>query len=251
MGIAIIIRRLIQQTYNSGLFVLLLLAPIAAFVISVLIVNVPSINAALLENEGLRAEFTTTSAGFMTMFMLLTATLSSKLIANERFSRTIHRIFISPATMSTYTLASYLVNLLIQLVQVGVFVAVSTIAGVVFAVPLYVMAVLLLTFAIFAAFFGMWIGSVSKNVNQMILVSQIVIMPGMLLCGMFFTFDTLPLVLQRVAFLFPQTWVTQAAFSYAGTLAAPYFAWMAGYIAVLCAAAGLVVRNHGLISARR
>lgn len=204
----------------------------------------------ILENENAHGVFSTTAFGFLMMFMLLVATLSSKLMADDRFSRTIQRIFVSPVAKRSYILAGYFANLFFQLVQVAVIIAISVVAGFTFSIPLYATAVLLIAFSVFASFFGMWIGFVSKSVNQMIITSQMFVLPGILLCGTFFSFSLMPQALQRVAFIFPQTWVMQGVENYASTFATPYFAWMAAYFAALCLAAVvylLVVFKRGKV----
>jgi len=189
-----------------------------------------------LENERARGVFSATAFGFLMMFMLLVSVLSSKLIADDRFTLTIRRIFLAPVPKLSYVMAAFLSNFIFQLIQIVIIIIISMAVGFVFSVPMYALAVLFVVFSVFAGFFGLWIGFVSKNVNQMIITSQMFILPGTLLSGTFFPFNIMPEWLQRVAYIFPQTWVTQATYIFDGSFLTPYFAGMLGYYILLCGA---------------
>jgi ABC-2 type transport system permease protein len=103
-----------------------------------------------------------------------------------------------------------------------------------FPIPMYSVAVIFILFAVFASFFGMFVGSISKSVNQMLIIAQLFMLPGMLLCGTFFEFSVMPDWLQKVSFIFPQTWVSQTANHFSNGLVDIYFAGMFEYIVLLC-----------------
>ena len=178
--------------------------------------------------------FSSTAFGFLTMFMLLISVLSSKLIADDRFNTTLKRIFISPVGKGSYLMAGFLTNLLFQLIQVAVILAICLVMGFRFPIPLYSVAVIFVLFSVFASFFGMFISFVSKSVVQMLVASQMFMLPGMILCGAFFEFSLIPGWLQGVSFVFPQTWVAQTVNHFANGFSDRYFAYMFGYIALLC-----------------
>lgn len=193
----------------------------------------------ILPNERARGLFSSTAFGFLTMFMLLVSVLSSKLIVDDRFNTTIRRIFISPIKKTSYLLAGLLSNFIFQTVQILVIVIICAIMNFQFTIPMYAVVVIFIIFAIFASFFGLFIGFISKSVNQMLIISQLFILPGMLLCGTFFEFSLMPDWLQRISFIFPQTWITQTSEHFYGSFYSPYFAAMFGYIAFLCLIAGI------------
>jgi len=188
----------------------------------------------ILENERLRGLFSATAFGFLMMFMLLVSVLSSKLIADDRFTRTIRRIFLAPVSKISYVLACFLSNFIFQMIQLTIIVLISSITGFAFTVPPHAVIILFVAFSVFASFFGLWIGFVSNSANQMIITAQMFILPGTLLSGTFFDFGIMPLWLQNIAFFFPQTWITQAARHYDGSFLNVYFASMFGYFALLC-----------------
>ena len=198
-----------------------------------------SVATHVLENERARGFFSTSSFGFLMMFMLLVAVLSSKLIADDRFNLTIKRIFVTPIRKSSYFFAGFLSNFIFQMMQVAIIMIISLIMNFQFSIPMYAVLALFTVFAVFASFFGMWIGFVSKSMNQMIITSQMFILPGTLLSGTFFRFTIMPDWLQRVAFIFPQTWINQATVYYDEGLSGPYFAAMFGYFALLCVVIGI------------
>jgi ABC-2 type transport system permease protein len=187
-----------------------------------------------LSDEKAKGLFSSTAFGFLTMFMLLAAVLSSKLIADDRFNMTIKRIFTSPAPKMSYLLAGFLSNFILQLVQVSVILGICLMMDFEFPMPMQAVAAIFLLFAVFSSFFGVFIGFISKSANQMLIISQMFMLPGMLLCGTFFEFSLMPAWLQNLSFLFPQTWVSQTTAHYDGSLLNSYFAMMAGYIALLC-----------------
>jgi ABC-2 type transport system permease protein len=195
-----------------------------------------SLKVNTLADEKAKGLFSSTAFGFLTMFMLLVAVLSSKLIADDRFNTTIKRIFISAVKDGSYLLAGFLSNFVFQLIQVAVIVAICLIMDFQFPLPLYAVVVIFVLFAVFASFFGMFIGFVSRSVNQMLIISQLFMLPGMLLCGTFFEFTLMPAWLQSVAYVFPQTWVSQAASHFENGFASLYFVMMLGYFLALCIA---------------
>jgi ABC-2 type transport system permease protein len=187
-----------------------------------------------LSDERAKGLFSSTAFGFLTMFMLLVSVLSSKLIADDRFNTTIKRIFVSPIEEGSYILAGFLTNFIFQLIQVVVILVICLVMDFQFPLPRYAVALLFILFAVFASFFGLFIGFVSKSVNQMLIVSQMFMLPGMLLCGTFFEFSLMPEWLQKLSFVFPQTWVSQAVNHFTHGFIDQYFAMMLGYFALLC-----------------
>ena len=198
-----------------------------------------SVRLDILSDENAKTLFSSTSFGFLSMFMLLVSVLSSKLIADDRFNTTIKRIFIAPIRKSSYLFAGFLSNFIFQLIQVVVIIAICLIMNFRFPIPIYTVAVVFVLFSIFSSFFGMFIGFVSNSVNQMLIISQMFMLPGMLLCGTFFEFTLMPDWLQKVSFIFPQTWISQTAAHFENSFYTPYFATMFGYITLLCALIGL------------
>jgi len=188
----------------------------------------------LVENEAIRGVFSTTAFGFLTMFMLLLSVLSSKLIVEDRFSLTIIRIFLAPISKLSYVAAGILTNLVFQLLQVGIVVLISQIFGFSFFISLLDVFILFAVFAVFSSFFGLFIGFSSANVTQMIITSQLFILPGTLLCGTFFDFNIMPSWLQSAAFIFPQTWLTQAVHNLGNGYFDVYFIRMFGVYLLFC-----------------
>jgi ABC-2 type transport system permease protein len=72
----------------------------------------------------------------------------------------------------------------------------------------FILIGLLLTFAI--AGIGMLIGVVSPNGRSTVLISQMIFLPSMLLCGMMLPTSLLPPALYRVALLLPPTYAMNA-----------------------------------------
>jgi ABC-2 type transport system permease protein len=200
-----------------------------------------SLKVNTLSDERAKGLFSSTAFGFLMMFMLLVSVLSSKLIADDRFNATIKRIFISPMSKISYLLAGFLSNFIFQLIQVVVILAICLLMNFEFPIPMHVVASILVLFAVFASFFGVFIGFLSKSVNQMLVISQMFILPGMLLCGTFFEVSLMPDWLQKLSFIFPQTWISQTATYYGEELFGAYVMAMLGYIVVLCAAIGAYV----------
>ena len=202
-----------------------------------------SVTTNILENERARGVFSSTAFGFLLMFMLLVSVLSSKLIADDRFTLTIKRIFMASIPLSSYVVGGFLSNFIFQMIQIAVIIAISFAVGFEFTIPIYAMFSLFIIFAVFASFFGLLIGFVSKNTNQMIITSQMFILPGTLLSGTFFDFLWMPQWLQQVAFVFPQTWVTQAPRYFGTDYFGTYFLTMIAYYAFVC----LVIMTYLLI----
>ena len=191
-----------------------------------------------LTNEWSKGLFSSAAFGFLTMFMLLVSVLSSKLIADDRFDMTIKRIFLSPIRRISYLLAGFFCNFIFQLIQVAVIITICLVTGVEFTAPFDVVACVFVLFSVFASFFGLLIGFISKTVSQMLIISQMFMLPGMLLCGTFFEFELLPDWLQKISYIFPQTLASQTVTNYDGNLFSSYFAYLSGYIAILSVAIG-------------
>lgn len=200
-----------------------------------------------LSDEDAKSKFASTAFGFLTMFMLLVSVLSSKLIADDRFNTTIKRIFMAPIRKTTYLAACFLTNLVFQLIQIGVTLLISVVMGFEFSLPLYAVAIILALFSVFSSFFGVLVGFIAKSNNQMLIIAQLFMLPGMLLCGTFFEFSLMPSWLQNIAYFFPQTWVSQASLYFEGSLLSSYFLTMIGYFALVC----LVIGSYLLIIFKR
>ena len=197
----------------------------------------------VLGDEKSKGLFSSTTFGFLTMFMMLVSVLSSKLIADDRFNLTIKRMFISPIRRSDYIIAGFLSNYFFQVIQVIVICIICFVAQYRFAIPLGTTVLLLLSFGIFSSFFGMLIGFMAESANQMLVISQMIILPGTLLCGTFFEFTIMPEWLQTVSFLFPQTWVTQSVTAYVNFDFPKHFTFFLGYVIIICFIVGMVLRN--------
>lgn len=154
---------------------------------------------------------TKASIGFLLVFMLMASRAVTNYIVTDKRIKTYTRIFTAPISKTQYLLANIAVNFIVFLVQVALIMFLSLF---VFNLKFYIgtvdLTILFLAFGFAAIGFGTIIAAYSNSTNQASQLSNILIVPTCMLSGCFWPIELMPEYLQKLANIFPQTWVLKS-----------------------------------------
>ncbi|MFD3156235.1 ABC transporter permease [Haloimpatiens sp. FM7330] len=148
------------------------------------------------------------SIGLLLVFMLMASSVTSNFIMKDKFNRTYFRIFCAPVTKVQYIIANVIANFIIFLMQISLILLISI---KVFKLDFYInvgtMFFILSCFGLVSIGFGIIIAAFSKSMAQSAQMSNVLITPTCMLSGCFWPLEMMPNFLQKLANIFPQTWI--------------------------------------------
>ncbi|EJO5349002.1 ABC transporter permease [Clostridium botulinum] len=151
------------------------------------------------------------SIGLLLMFMLVASSTASSFILKDKANKTYYRIFCSNTSKSKYILANIISNFVIFLIQIFVILFMSLyVLKLNFYIDTSIMFIILCSFGLVSIGFGIIIAAFSKSLNQSSYLSNILITPTCMLSGCFWPLDIMPNFMQKLANIFPQTWILKA-----------------------------------------
>ncbi|WP_434305111.1 ABC transporter permease [Clostridium botulinum] len=148
------------------------------------------------------------SIGLLLVFMLIASSTASSFILRDKANRTYYRIFCSNISKSKYIIANVIANFVIFLIQIFVILFMSLyVLKLNFYINTKIMFIILCSFGFVSIGFGIIIAAFSKSLNQSSYLSNILITPTCMLSGCFWPLTMMPSFMQKLANIFPQTWV--------------------------------------------
>lgn len=148
------------------------------------------------------------SIGLLLVFMLIASSTASSFILKDKANKTYYRIFCSNISKSKYIIANVIANFIIFLIQIFVILFMSLyVLKLNFYIDTKIMFIILCSFGFVSIGFGIIIAAFSKSLNQSSYLSNILITPTCMLSGCFWPLDMMPKFMQKLANIFPQTWI--------------------------------------------
>jgi ABC-2 type transport system permease protein len=154
---------------------------------------------------------TNTGIGFLVMFMMVGASMTSGLVLKEKKNRTYFRVLSAPVSSRNYILGNAAANFIIILVQsVLVILGIRKLLRIETYVPDWQMLIILMSFGLVCIGFGLLIVAFSDSTVQAGNMSTLFITPTCMLGGCFWPVELMPQSLQRISYFMPQRWVLSA-----------------------------------------
>ena len=146
----------------------------------------------------------------MTMFMSSMMTMGNS-IAGERERGELARLFMTPTSISTVISGKIISQLVKEMLQAVILVlsAVILFNVVINGSGLLLFLVMLVSTLCFVGF-GMMFSATAKTQEDYIQIVLPIAMPMMFICGVFFPTETMPWVLQKIAYFLPLTYANDA-----------------------------------------
>jgi ABC-2 type transport system permease protein len=154
---------------------------------------------------------TSQAVGFLIMFMMIAATITSTLILKEKKNRTYFRILSAPVNAKTYMLGNVAANMVIVAIQsVLVIAGITKLVGINTFIPNWQLFIILICFGLVSIGFGLLIVAFSETTVQAGNLSTLIITPTCMIGGCFWPVEFMPQTLQNLSYFMPQRWVIQA-----------------------------------------
>jgi ABC-2 type transport system permease protein len=146
----------------------------------------------------------------MTMSMSAMMTMGDS-IAGERERGELARLFMTPTSVSTVIGGKIISQLVREMIKTIILIVVAVLLFnvVINGNPLLLFLVLLMSTLCFVGF-GMMFSATAKTQEDYIQMILPIAMPMMFICGVFFPTETMPWVLQKVAYFLPLTYANDA-----------------------------------------
>ncbi|HOJ11043.1 MAG TPA: ABC transporter permease [Clostridiales bacterium] len=169
------------------------------------------LNVGRVDDKAKNRMITVSSLGFLIMFIMLGANMTTEMVLKEKRNRTYFRICSAPVSSREYILANILAGTLIIVVQVILLIVIMRrIFHIETYIPDYQLFIILTLFGILAIGVGMLIVSFSKSSYQSGTLANLIITPTCMLGGCFWSVKFMPEVLQKASYFMPQRWVLDA-----------------------------------------
>ena len=146
----------------------------------------------------------------MTISMSAMMTMGNS-IAGERERGELARLFMTPTSVSTVIGGKIISQLLREMIKTIILIVVAVLLFnvVINGNMLLLFLVLLLSTLCFVGF-GMMFSATAKTQEDYIQIIMPIVMPMMFICGVFFPTETMPWVLQKIAYFLPLTYANDA-----------------------------------------
>lgn len=159
---------------------------------------------------------TLTAAGYLILFMMLSAGFTANLIIKEKTDRTYYRIFAAPANPYVYILGNILANTVIIIAQIMVIIIGFKIFHVTTYMSDFELFIILMCMGIASIALGVLIVSFTSSSSQAGTLSSLIVTPTCMLGGCFVPLSVMPSQMQRIASFVPQKWAITALESLQG-----------------------------------
>jgi len=164
-----------------------------------------------IANQSVKQGITYQSIGFLILFMMMGAGLTSQIIIKEKQMRTFYRICAAPVSAKTYLLSNVCTNLLIVTFQIClVLFLMNFVLKVNVGVPMLHLLVILLATGLVAIGFGLATVAFAKDTLQANTVQNIFINSTCMLGGCYFPLSIMPEAARKFADFLPQRWTMDA-----------------------------------------
>ena len=169
------------------------------------------LNVVVLKDKMVGRLMTSTSIGFLIMFMLFGANFTSSIILKEKRRRTYYRICTAPVNSRQYIAANAITSLMITIIQIF---AILLLMKYVFRIDTGLsgvsMFIILLMFSFTAIGIGLVLTAFSDSSYMASTLSTLVTTPTCMLGGCFWDVELMPKFMQRISLFTPQRWALDA-----------------------------------------
>jgi len=149
--------------------------------------------------------------GMFIMFIMMSSSVTSRIIIKDKRRRTYYRICSSPVSSRTYVLSNAVVNIFIVFIQVITIVfIIEKIMKYQTYVPTIQMVVILMCFGLNAIAIGMLITAFSNSTGTASIMTNLITTPTCMLGGCFWPVSIMPKTIQKISKFIPQTWTMDA-----------------------------------------
>lgn len=147
---------------------------------------------------------------YMIVLLITTFTISFQIL-KEKEQGTFSRIGMSPVYAKSYILANIIANLMISSFQIGIVMLVLRLG---FKVNFYtspvIIYVILVLFALCGISVGVLLATLSKNTQIASAALGLILSPSCMIAGCLWPLDSMPEVMQKIAYITPQRWTLDA-----------------------------------------
>ncbi len=146
----------------------------------------------------------------MIMYMASMMTLGNS-IAGERERGELARLFMTPTSISTVLTGKIISQVVRQMIQAAILlVAASILFDVTIKGNILLLIFVMLVSELCFVGFGIMISATARTQEDYIQTVMPVTMPAMFICGIFFPTETMPWILQEIAYIFPLRYTADA-----------------------------------------
>lgn len=164
-----------------------------------------------LEDRSTNKDITLQSLGFLIMFVMLGAGLTSHFILNEKKDRTYYRILSAPVSSRQYITANIAASLAIVAIQIVIILlALKHLFKIETFVPDLLLFAILLLFGLVAIGIGLITTAFTSSSYMAGTLSTLIITPTCMLGGCFWPVAIMPGYMQKISHLMPQWWALNA-----------------------------------------
>jgi len=164
-----------------------------------------------LEDRSANKNITLQSLGFLIMFVMLGAGLTSHFILNEKKDRTYHRILSGPVNARQYVTANIFTSLAIVALQIVIIqLALKYLFKIQTFVPDLLLFNILLLFGLVAIAIGLITTAFTSSSYMAGTLSTLILTPSCMLGGCFWPVAMMPGYMQKISYLMPQWWALNA-----------------------------------------
>lgn len=164
-----------------------------------------------LEDQQTGKRMTVTSMGFLIMFIMLGAGMTSHFILSEKASRTFYRICSAPVRPGEYITANTLTGLLIVSMQnILVLLLMKYLFRINTFVPGPLMFLILTCFGITAIGISLLVTTFSSSLYMATTLNTLVLSPTCMLGGCYWPVSLMPEFMQKISYFVPQRWALEA-----------------------------------------
>jgi len=154
---------------------------------------------------------TVTSLGFLIMFVMLGAGMTSQLILNDKRNRTYFRICSAPVSPWQYITANTLTSLsLVSLQNILILFAMKYLFRIETYVPIPVMFIILTFFGVAATGISLLITACSGSSYMASTIGTLVMTPTCMLGGCYWPVELMPEFMRKLSYFVPQRWTLEA-----------------------------------------
>jgi ABC-2 type transport system permease protein len=169
------------------------------------------LNVVVLKDKRVGKLMTSTSIGFLIMFMMYGVNFTSSIILKEKRTRTYYRICTAPVNSRQYIAANAITSLMITLIQI---ILIMLIMRFVFRIDTGLsgasMFIILFMFGVVAVGIGLALTAFSGSSYMASTLSTLVTTPTCMLGGCFWEVELMPKFMQRISLFTPQRWALDA-----------------------------------------
>jgi len=164
-----------------------------------------------LEDQQTGKMMTVTSMGFLIMFIMLGAGMTSHFILSEKVTRTFYRICSAPVRPGEYIAANTLASLLIVSVQnILVLLLMKYLFKIETFVPGPILFLILFCFGIAATAISLLVTTFSVSPYMASTLNTLILTPTCMLGGCYWQVDLMPEFMQKLSYFVPQRWALEA-----------------------------------------